>query len=565
QWGQKLQPTRLPFGTAIYDSAGPTFKQDSGSWVWKTEWNGTLSDKIYLEARVGSFGYYFPTIANSDEQYFWRDSGTLAIAGAHRKWQLDRERNQATAAMTYFLDSAGGSHTIKIGGEILREQSWEGFEQGVGGNIEHVYNNGVSNQVIFRLPTATATGKLKLGKDGALTSRAALNVGSFFVNDTWNAGRMTVNAGVRFDRYSGWLPEQQQIAATVGPASVDARTFAEVDMYTWNLFAPRVGVVYDLAGDGKTVLKGNYGFYWHNPGAGVAGSANPNTTAKQQTYTWNDVNGDRRWQPGEQGNLISQALLGSVSLSPDIKAPYTHEASVWVERQLADALGMRAGFVYKTEDDLISTSFQPGRPFSAFTMPFSRADVGPDGRAGTADDSVITMFGIPTAQAGSSATVVQNVDQYSRYKTFELSVNKRYSNRWSASIGGAHTWMTDFPNGPQRTPNDPGVEDTTIWNFKVTGSYDAPYGIRLSPVLRHQSGSNYARTITIPAATGLITSAGNTTAYVEPMNSNREDNIWVFDIRAEKTVNFTSRTRARLFFDLFNITNSHASETISRA
>ncbi|MDP1569222.1 MAG: hypothetical protein Q8L86_04395, partial [Vicinamibacterales bacterium] len=42
-------------------------------------------------------------------------------------------------------------------------------------------------------------------------------------------------------------------------------------------------------------------------------------------------------------------------------------------------------------------------------------------------------------------------------------------------------------------------------------------------------------------------------------------NIWVFDIRAEKTVNFTSRTRARLFFDLFNITNSHASETISRA
>ncbi|MDP1569384.1 MAG: hypothetical protein Q8L86_05215, partial [Vicinamibacterales bacterium] len=565
QWGQKLQPTRLPFGTAIYDSAGPTFKQDSGSWVWKTEWNGTLSDKIYLEARVGSFGYYFPTLANSDEQYFWRDSGTLAIEGAHRKWQLDRERNQATVAMTYFLDSAGGSHTIKIGGEILREQGWEGFEQGVGGNIEHVYNNGVSNQVIFRLPTATSAGKLKDGKNGNLTSRSALNVGSFFVNDTWNAGRMTVNAGVRFDRYSSWLPEQQQIAATVGPASVDAGTFPEVDMFTWNLFAPRVGVVYDLAGDGKTVLKGNYGFYWHNPGVGIGGSANPNTTAKQQTYTWNDANGDRRWQPGEQGNLISQALLGSVSLSPDIKSPYTHEASVWVERQLADALGMRAGFVYKTEDDLISTSFQPGRPFSAFTVPFSRADVGPDGRAGTADDSVITMFGIPTALAGSSATVVQNVDQYSRAKTFELSINKRYSNRWSASIGGAHTWLTDFPNGPQRTPNNPGAEDRTLWNFKVTGSYDAPYGIRLSPVLRHQSGGNYARTITIPGSTGLITSAGSTTAYVEPMNANREDNIWVFDIRAEKTVNFTSRTRARLFFDLFNITNSHASETISRA
>ena len=566
QWGQKLQPTRLPFATAIYDSAGPTFKQDSGSWVWKGEWNGTVSDKLYVEARVGSFGYYFPTLANSDEQYFWRDSGTLAIEGAHRKWQLDRERNQYTAAATYFLDSARGSHTIKIGGEILKEIGWEGFEQGVGGHIEHVYNNGVSNQVIFRIPTATETGKLKLGKDGSLTSASALDVASLFINDTWAAGRMTLNAGVRYDRYKGWLPEQEQLAFTIGPASVDARTFAEQDLYTWNLFAPRVGLVYDLAGDGRTVLKGNYGFYWHNPGVGIGSSANPNTPTKQRTFTWNDVNGDRRWQAGEEGNLVSQALLGAVSLDEDIKSPYTHEASVWLERQLADTLGMRAGFVYKTEDDLISTSFQPGRPPSAFTVPFNFVDIGVDGVRGTGDDQNITFFGIPTAQAGPVSSVVMNTDQYSRFKTFEMAVSKRYSNRWSASIGGAHTWLTDFPEGvAQRSPNNPGVEDRTQWNFKVTGSYDAAYGIRLSPVLRHQSGTNYARTVTIPSSAGLITSAGSTTAYVEPANANREDNIWVFDVRAEKTVSLTDRIRTRLFFDLFNITNSHASETISRA
>jgi hypothetical protein len=144
-------------------------------------------------------------------------------------------------------------------------------------------------------------------------------------------------------------------------------------------------------------------------------------------------------------------------------------------------------------------------------------------------------------------------------------MNKRYSNRWSASIGGAHTWLTDFPNGPQLSPNNPGVEDRTTWNFKLTGSYDAAWGIRISPVVRHQSGSNYARTIAIPNSTGLITSNGSTTAYVEAMDANREDDIWVFDVRADKTVNFTDRIRVRLFFDLFNITNSHSSETISRA
>ena len=45
---------------------------------------------------------------------------------------------------------------------------------------------------------------------------------------------------------------------------------------------------------------------------------------------------------------------------------------------------------------------------------------------------------------------------------------------------------------------------------------------------------------------------------------NRIDNIWVFDVRAEKTVNLGSRVRTRLFMDFFNISNSSASEDITR-
>jgi hypothetical protein len=566
QWGQKLQATRLPFGTYTYDSPDPTFRQDSGSWVYKGEWNGTINDKLYVEARYGDFGYYFPTIANSEEDYFWRDSGTLAITGAHRKWQLDRDRKQVTGAATYFLDAAHGSHTFKFGGEILKEIGWEGFEQGVGGNIEHVYNNGRSNQVIFRIPTATTTGKLGLGRSGDLTSSSALDVQSFFFNDTISLGRMTVNAGARYDRYSSFLPEQQQLGATVGVVSVQAKTFAARDMFTWSGFAPRVGVIFDLTGDGRTVLKGNYGYFWHNPGVGIGSEANPNTPAKQATYQWNDVNGDRRWQAGEQGNLLSQALEGGVLLQDDIRQPYTHEASVWIERQLADTLGLKAGFVYKTEDDLIDTGYQPFRGLDAFTVPFTFVDIGLDGRRNTADDANVPMLGLPSSQAANfpTTTVVSNAGEYSRAKTFELSMNRRYSNRWSASIGGAYTMLTDFQNDFPNNPNEPGAVDQSLWNLKATASYDAPGGIRLSPVLRHQSGDNYARTVSIsvPSGSGLIASG---THYLEPFDANREDNIWVFDIRAEKNIGLGSRTRVRAFFDLFNITNSHASETISRA
>jgi hypothetical protein len=265
------------------------------------------------------------------------------------------------------------------------------------------------------------------------------------------------------------------------------------------------------------------------------------------------------------------SLEGNLTIDPNIKNPYTHEASAWLERQLSETMGARAGFVYKTEDDLIAT-FQPGRPPAAFTVPYTFNDNGPDGRAATADDQPLTFYGLPNAQAAAfPITETQmNVDQYARYKTVEVSMNKRASRRWSASAGFGYTWMRDFPNGPQRNPNNPGVEDRTMWTFKATGSYEAPWQIRISPVLRHQSGSNYARTVTIsaPAALGLTATSSQTAgtiAYVEPMNANREDNIWVFDVRAEKSVSLTSRVRLRAFVDAFNLTNSHASETIGRA
>lgn len=102
-----------------------------------------------------------------------------------------------------------------------------------------------------------------------------------------------------------------------------------------------------------------------------------------------------------------------------------------------------------------------------------------------------------------------NRPQYSRYQTVEMSVNKRYGSRWSASLGGAYTWMTEFPNSYPQNPNQPGVEDRTVWNFKASGSYDAPYGIRLSPILRHQSGANYAREYTIATPSGLFVTGVN--------------------------------------------------------
>jgi hypothetical protein len=324
-------------------------------------------------------------------------------------------------------------------------------------------------------------------------------------------------------------------------------------------------VVFDLTGDGRTVLKGNYGLYWHNPGVTIPNDANPNTGTKSATYGWNDLNGDKRWQPGEETSLQTASLEGGIILDPNIKAPYSHEAAGWFERQVTETIGVRAGYVYKTEDDLIE-QYIAARSLDKYTVPYTFTDIGVDGVRGTSDDRALNYLGLASANAGilfPTTQVVMNLPRYGRYKTVEVSMNKRHGNRWSASIGGAYTWMTDFPEGFPQNPAEPGAEDRTVWSVKASGSYDGPFGIRISPILRHQSGANYARTNTLAFPAG-VTGSG-TVLFMEPMNANREDNIWVFDTRFEKTVSFTSRLRTRLFLDLFNITNSHASETISRA
>ena len=573
QWGQKTQPNRMPNAGYTYASESGTNKQNSGSWVYKAEWNGTVSDKLYVEARFGDFGYYFPLLANGNEQYWFRDTTNLTLTGSNQRWQLDRDRKQYTAASTYFLDTAKmGTHTLKGGVEVFRERGWEGYEQRYGGNIEHQYANGVSSQVIFAFPSASGPVG-SLSAHDALTSLSALNVFGAFVNDTWNWGKLTMNLGVRFDSYNGWLPEQSQLGGTNGPVTLAAQSFAERDMYTWKSFAPRVGLIYDFSGQGRSVLKLNYGKFWHNPGVGLAADANPNVAEKIVTFAWNDLNLDRRFQLGEQGAELARQISGAILLNPDIKQPYTHEIGAFFEQQITDSLGARVGYVYKTEDDLTGTTY-PGRPLSAYSVPFTFVDVGPDNVRGNGDDQNITLYGIPTAQLGATTQLVDNVaGRKARYSTVEGQLTKRFSQKWSGQLGGGYTMQNDFPetvvNSFPRNRNLPGLEDRTFWNLKATASYEAPFGIRVSPVVRHQSGTNYARTISVPAS--APTTAGVTgvtfpasTIYAEAANSRREDNIWVFDTRFERNFPLGARIRVRGFLDFFNISNSHSSETITR-
>jgi len=568
QWGQKIQPNRAFSTSYTFTDETQTRLQDSGSWVYKGEWNGTISNNLYVEARYGEFGYQFPLLGYSND--IWReDDGTRLVEGGDQRQQLDRQRRQLTGAATYFKDQfLGGSHSLKIGGELNLETGWEGYEYLRPGNVRHYFTNGTARQVDIAFPTATGEIGCLRCRD-KLTSIAKLDHINGFVSDTYALGKVTINAGLRWDYYKSHVPEQVQLESTTAGFTVPAINYPAQTFFTWFSVVPRVGVVYDLAGDGKTVVKANYGFFRHNPGIDPAADANPNQASKFVRYQWTDLNGDRTFQFGEQGNIIQDNRTGGRLVDPNISQPYTHEVSVFVERQLFPELGARVGYVYKTNDDVADTYFFD-RPPSAYTQPFTFTDIGQDAVRGTADDRVLNLVGIPQAELGSATRRYQNTDVYGRYRTIEASVNKRMSDRWSLGFGTGYTWteeredqyrgQTVAPDDFTTSPNDTNTHEFTTFGFNMFGNVEGPVGIRFSPVLRYSQGTPYGRTVTVNSANPFFSG----TILVEPIGTRRMDDIVVFDLKTEKQINF-GKTRLRAFVDLFNILNSDAADTMSWA
>jgi len=334
---------------------------------------------------------------------------------------------------------------------------------------------------------------------------------------------------------------------------------------------PRIGMTYDFSGTGKTVAKLNYGMYRFNPGVGVAASANPNQATKSLTYSLKAAGATDPVYVSANGinyttnALTASALAGTITVDPNTLQPYSQQATAYLEQQLTEGVGVRVGGVYYTVKNQTGT-FQPLRPASAYTVPFNIIDPGPDGITGTSDDRIVTN------------NVITNSPDNGNYKTFEASINKRQSHNYSLSGGFGYTWRHDFPYGYPNTPNGPGAYDFTSYGLKMSGTYNAPFGILLSAIYRFQAGENFARrlSVTTPsscacsfsAAAGSNGSNANgslsaTTIFATPYNAYRQDNISVVDLRVEKSLNLGGDAKVRLFLDGFNLTNKYAAETIT--
>ncbi|MBI1873212.1 MAG: carboxypeptidase regulatory-like domain-containing protein [Acidobacteria bacterium] len=526
-----------------------TVLQDQPAQNYVAQVNQVLGKSAVFDARIGRMWGVFPTRYQSGvgpNDIAVRDSVRFTRINAAETQSLNpNHRYQANGTLSYFANQLGaGTHDFKLGAQL----SWERMA------YDRIRNGDILLELVDGVATRAFLSNTPVNSDHRLKTWA------FFAQDRWGVGRVTINAGFRVDGVSARLPEQSSPAGTW----VGARQFSARDVFDFSAnVAPRVGLTYDLMGNGRTAVKAYVGRFFNQFGSELAESSNQNALATLQV-PWQDRNNNLRADPGE---LNLSGFTGFAAglfppISPDAKRPYSDEINVGVDHQLVRDLAVSVSYHRRQHRDGL-TIVDRARPASAYTA-VQRPYTDPQRGAQT-----ITVYDLAPALRTVRDRIITNADELeSNYDGVQFTVNKRMSNRWQLLAGltlqkhegFAHngTFTDTGSNSDFNNPNfrlnrvGSAVFIDVPWVFTLSGSYLLPYDVQVSGKYTGRDGDPLNRTLSV---SGL--QQGTETVWVQPRGQDRTETVNRFiDIRFAKRVN-VNRHRIELTADLFNALNAN--------
>ena len=179
-------------------------------------------------------------------------------------FHISTANNNVRASMSYVT----GSHNLKIGTQV--NQKFEHYAWGS--------KNNWTNMITFRGNPIQARFHARPPREAKLT-----NVG-LYAQEQWTIDRLTINAGLRFDYFKGFYEDQTAPVMTWAPQE---RFYPGATVASWKDLQPRLGVVYDLRGDGRTALKASASRYGEHRDLALVNSLNPigqNTTMPRSWF-----------------------------------------------------------------------------------------------------------------------------------------------------------------------------------------------------------------------------------------------------------------------------------------
>ena len=531
-------------GASPFVTPQSTFHEDDHFTLLQGQWNSILSQKAFLDARISHLDIFFPLFQKGTEQSLSDQTTGILQRAAQTESVFTRKRYQASLNLQYYVANAlGGRHELRAGLDYQHSPTT---------TAQHRIDD--LNLFYRSAPTATvpAGGTQVQFFNSPVDSKATVNIASIYAQDSYSRDRFTLSFGLRGEKVEGFLPEQSSPPSRWFPTAT--RSFAAIhNVPKWTTLSPRLTAAYDVTGNGKTAIKLAVGRYAYTVGTGTPNAVNPNFTASE-TYAWNDLNRDLKYQDGERGALQSRAGSLITSYDPNIRRPYTDELSLGFDRELIPNLKLSVIGTIRRERDNFG-SHDVGVPFSSFT-PIVRADIGRDGLAGTSDDTTITVYNQDPTTIGQNRFVISNDERFnSDYKGIELTLTKRFSRKWqmlASYAGGEAIVKAVNVTTPNALINAKGpIAEDRKHVFKLTGQYVLPRDFYFSANLLVVSGAPITRTLSV---TGL--SQGTITINAEPRGSVRLDTRKQIDARLAKTVHLKSAREIEFSVDGYNLTNA---------
>jgi hypothetical protein len=552
QYNSKSLPNS---GASAFQDSASTSLTDFPYWIQGATLTSILSNRSTLEVKWGEFGWKWWQRPGADE-ISRMDLDTQLIRGGRNAPFIDRSHHMNISGVYSLITSGtrGGSHNVRVGYGYLYEGAPYEFIAPKD-SVRTFWRGG------FAVPAEIETYDTPLSFENEVTHQWA------FVNDTWTFGRFSINGGLRLDSFKPYYEEQGKNGS--GPYQ-DVVTYPGFEFHTLNGFVPRVSLVYDLFGTGRTALKLAYGRYSYNAGtmtnanSMMAGFVNPMARTVKR-YRWD---GTLPYVPNP-ANLLSTQGGANRALDPGLELPYTDEFVAGLDQQLMADTTLRFNYVRKLERNRMKLE-NMAIPFEGYNIPVAFTDRGRD-FASAADDRVITLYSLERAYVGQRADVLMNDPQFTAdYETYNVEVVKRLSGRSQVltgfDISHYDTWgfasaisqdiATDTSNfGVPQDPNRlmyNNRQDYWHWQYKFLGSYELPWGISSSASIRLTKGEPYGRTLN---TTGLTQGTVNLT--VEPIGTFFYSTVRLLDLRFSKSV-MVAGTKLEGLVDIFNVNNSPA-------
>jgi hypothetical protein len=262
-------------------------------WVTQATWTSTVTNKLLMEAGYSRFAYRH---AGGPGQV--PPDGILDLIPVTEQLAIDgHPANFTYRGLPTYLNNFGnpnnwrasasymsGAHNMKFGyqGAYLVADSEFDTNQS---QLAYRFNNHVPNQFTYRLPQFQTADRTKMT--------------AFYAQDTWTRDRLTLQGALRYDQVSSFSPAEHNGTTVTSPFNPQPVILPRTDgVSAYRDISPRIGVAYDVFGNGKTAVKFNYGSYLgpatndtiytqNNPANGIVGY---NLTAPNRS--WTDVNGN---------------------------------------------------------------------------------------------------------------------------------------------------------------------------------------------------------------------------------------------------------------------------------